>query len=559
VLRLAPALTVALFLGPVAAGLFGTLLPAFGWLPALGGTRVSLDPWRALLDAPGLPRAVLLTLGTGFAATLFSFALVVAFCAAAQGTRAFRLAQGALAPVLATPHAALAIGFAFLIAPSGWIVRWLSPWATGWDRPPDVATVGDPWGIALVLGLVLKEAPYLLLMTFAALGQVPAAPALRVARGLGYGPVAAWLKVVLPMVYPQLRLPIYAVLAFSLSVVDVALVLGPGNPPTLAALVLRWLGDRDLAMWFPAAAGAVLLLAVVLGAIGLWRGAERAVAAVGRRWIAAGGRGGDARALRVAAPAAMAVVLAASAAAMAGLGLWSVAGPWRFPEALPASLSLGTWAGQVQDIARPAWTTLLVALLATGLALLLVLACLEAEARHGLRPRPARHGDDLAAAAAAAARLPVRLAGAAGAAWPRRDARRRGLGAPAVRAALRVPVAGRSLAGDGRAAHARGGGARRRPWRVFLAVKLPLMARSLLVAAAVGIAVSAGLYLPTLFAGAGRVATLTTEAVTLAGGADRRILGAYAALQAALPLLAYALAAALPAWLHRDRRGMRPA
>jgi putative thiamine transport system permease protein len=90
-------------------------------------------------------------------------------------------------------------------------------------------------------------------------------------------------------------------------------------------------------------------------------------------------------------------------------------------------------------------------------------------------------------------------------------------------------------------------------------VKCRLLLRPLLVAAAVGFAVSAGLYLPTLFAGAGRVATLTTEAVTLAAGADRRILGAYAALQALMPLAAYAAAVALPAWLHRDRRGMRPA
>ena len=39
---------------------------------------------------------------------------------------------------------------------------------------------------------------------------------------------------------------------------------------------------------------------------------------------------------------------------------------------------------------------------------------------------------------------------------------------------------------------------------------------------------SVGQYLPTLFAGNGRVATLTTEAVTLAAGADRRVIGVYA-------------------------------
>ena len=37
-----------------------------------------------------------------------------------------------------------------------------------------------------------------------------------------------------------------------------------------------------------------------------------------------------------------------------------------------------------------------------------------------------------------------------------------------------------------------------------------------------------------------RVATLTTEAVTLSSGSDRRVTGVYASLQAGLPLAAYA-------------------
>ncbi len=36
-LRAVPFATLLLFLGPVAAGLIGTLLPAVGYLPALGG------------------------------------------------------------------------------------------------------------------------------------------------------------------------------------------------------------------------------------------------------------------------------------------------------------------------------------------------------------------------------------------------------------------------------------------------------------------------------------------------------------------------------------------
>ena len=84
----------------------------------------------------------------------------------------------------------------------------------------------------------------------------------------------------------------------------------------------------------------------------------------------------------------------------------------------------------------------------------------------------------------------------------------------------------------------------------LLRVKWPLLKASLWAGAAVGFAVSVAQYLPTLFVGAGRYATVTTEAVTLASGGQRSLTAAYAWLQALLPALAFALAA----WAGRPRR-----
>ena len=53
--------------------------------------------------------------------------------------------------------------------------------------------------------------------------------------------------------------------------------------------------------------------------------------------------------------------------------------------------------------------------------------------------------------------------------------------------------------------------------------------------AAVGFAVSVGLYLPTLFAGAGRMPTLATEAVTLQEARTDGIVGVTALLQGGPP------------------------
>ena len=120
-----------------------------------------------------------------------------------------------------------------------------------------------------------------MLMIAGALNQVPAREHLAVARALGYSRAEAWVKIVLPQIYPQIRLPVYAVIAFSLSVVDVALILGPTNPPTLAVLAVRWFTDADIGFYYQAAAAATLLLALVAVVVAAWYGMERV--AIARR------------------------------------------------------------------------------------------------------------------------------------------------------------------------------------------------------------------------------------------------------------------------------------
>jgi putative thiamine transport system permease protein len=80
---------------------------------------------------------------------------------------------------------------------------------------------------------------------------------------------------------------------------------------------------------------------------------------------------------------------------------------------------------------------------------------------------------------------------------------------------------------------------------------------SLLTAFAVGFAVSVGQYLPTLLFGSGRVPTITTEAVALASGGDRRLTASLALLQSLLPFLAFVVAIFVPLAVYRNRRGVR--
>ncbi len=575
-LRWAPRLTLAVFLLPIVAGFVGTLLPAFGWLPAIGERSIGWSAWQTLFALPGFGTSVWLTVSVGWLATVGSAICAVALVAWSYQRPIGRWVGRAVAPILAMPHSALAIGFAFLIAPSGWVTRAISPWLTGWDLPPDFATVGHPSGWPLVACLMLKEVPYLVLMIIGALNQVPAPAQLLAARSMGYSPVAAWIKVVLPQVYPQLRLPILAVLAFSLSVVDVALVLGPGNPPTLAVQAVRWFADPDLRRALPGAAAALLVALIVAASVLVWWLLERAVKRVGRIWIEAGNRSGWSAAVVTALGRTVPTLSVAALASMLAMALWSFARPWRFPNAWPPGLTLETWRRQSEALLQPALSTLAVGVAATAVALVLVVAWLENEASQS---RAGAADGSLRTTASARRVTPSSR-------W--RDpltvlylpllvpqvAFLFGLQILLVRAGIDatwtaviwahlvfvLPYLFLSLADPWRAFDKRytrtALSLGRTPAAVFWRIKLPILLRPVLIACSVAFAVSVGLYLPTLFAGGGRIATLTTEAVTLSAGADRRVIGAWALMQMLLPWGAFGLALLLPRWLFAGRRGL---
>lgn len=548
-LGLAPSCTLLLISAPVLAGLAGTAIPAFD----NGAAGIS-----RLLEWPGLPRAVALSIGTGLVSTLVALLLTVLIIAAFAGTPAFSRIRRLLAPLLAVPHAAAALGLAFLIAPSGWIARILSPEVTGWTSPPNLLILNDPLGLSLTLGLITKELPFLLLMALAALPQIDPERRLTTAATLGYGRLSAFAFTLLPDLYRQLRLPTYAVLAYAMTTVDMALILGPTLPPTLSAQITLWMGAGDLGMRDVAAAGALLQLALVLLVISLLRGIEwtarHALVAAARLGPRLPGLDTPARAI---AQMTSLLVAGTLGLGLAGLALWSFAGLWQFPDALPETLTLRTWNSAGPAVTETTLTTLAIAIAATMAALVLAIACLEAEAT--LRLTPTHRALTLLY-------LPLLIPQVAFLPGLQHLALPLGLdGTTAAVAAVHLifvlPYVFLSLSGPYRAwdnriavAAATHGAS---DARIFWRLRVPMLAGPILTAAAIGMAVSIGQYLPTLLIGGGRIETLTTEAVALSSGGNRRLIGAYAVLQMALPALCFGLALLLPLLLWRNRRLMR--
>ena len=231
---------------------------------------------------------------------------------------------------------------------------------------------------------------------------------------------------------------------------------------------------------------------------------------------------------------------------MLALAVGSVSGVWPFPKLLPETLTLGAWTS-VWASSRTIGTTLTLGLASATTALVWSLAWLETappawdERLRGIIYLPLILPSVLWVVGVHAAALRWGM-----------DARWSGLWlahslacVPYVLITLGPAYGGfdpryRFVAaslGHGRAVF-------------LLRVKWPLLRAALLSAFAVGFAVSVAQYLPTLFIGAGRFATVTTEAVTLASGAQRSLTSAYAWLQWLLPVLCFGLAA----WAGKPRR-----
>ena len=246
----------------------------------------------------------------------------------------------------------------------------------------------------------------------------------------------------------------------------------------------------------------------------------------------------------------------------AGLGLlalWSVAGYWAFPDALPRVLTLDVWMHQMPVLGRPLAITIAVGLVATLCAVVITLACLEFETRTGVRVK---------GKALMILYLPLIVPQASFVFGLQLSFLWAGLDASFAALVLAhlvfvLPYVMLSLtepwhATDpryARAAHSMGASQNLVFWRI----RAPMALAPILVAAAVGFAVSIGQYLPTLLIGAGRWPTVTTEAVALASGGDRRVIGVFAFVQMGLPFVGFLLATLVPAIAFARRRDMRAA
>lgn len=530
------------------AALLAWLGVGFVLLPLLWGViflllpATSIEVWKAVIEDPQIPKAFALTLFSALGSTLIALFIASWAMIRFYPSQRWTSLQIQTPFFLAFPHAAFAIGVTFLFAPSGWLARLLSTPFT-WDAPPQWVTIQDPWGISLMLVLALKESWFLLWVMFA----LPVLPQLQNqiinAQSMGYSQQQIGWQILFPQVLPKLSWALLAVFSYSVSVVDMAIILGPSTPPPLAVLGWQWFADFDPLQHDKASVVSLILLMLLLAGFLLGWLLLNIVQRLTRS--PSGVRKMD-RAIFKGLPSTISLNKTITVFAILMLILWSFAGSWFFPESFPHSLNLSSW--QKSDF-TPLWLTLWLALSSVFLALPIALLWLEWGPKHqGWLYFPLI----LPPLTLAAAQYEVLL---------RLQFDNSFIGVVWSHLAWVLPYMVLVLAGSYRTfddryvlrAHTLGYS----QWNACLRIKWPMLIRPILAACAVGFAVSVSQYLPTLFAGGGRFETVTTEAVALSAGGNRRILAIQALLQALLPLLGFMAAIMAGLLLVRNRKGMQ--
>ena len=528
---------------PLIVGLAGMILPAFGYLPPLGLTEFSTLSFAQFWAQPATGRAMVLSVQIGFLSCLFSViaVFVILACGSQAGTGSvlLRWHRRIMGPLIAIPHSTIAIAILFLLAPSGWIMRLISPELTGLTRPPAFGFVPDQTGFLLIGGLMMKEIPFLLFISLGIAARLDLHRLTMLGRSLGYRPVAIWFYLIWPPIYQQMRLPILAVLAYSLSVVDMTLILGPSLPPTLSVLILQGFVDPDLTATVTASAGAVLQCVMILVAFALWQLVAKSAQLVRYLSLSHGFR---LRYLGGAAASLFLMISFAFSALLVGLvaiGLWAFANRWSFQSKWPDIFGLRHWQSEAA-FGSLFWDSFTIALLASLISLIIAALWLERFSRHHAM---AHTISLLLFVPLFVPQISLLYGLQVGLSWARLDGTIWTviwahclyilpyswlILAPAYEAFdQRYVMLGKSF----------GFGA----FRQFYRIRLPLLSYSFASAFVIGVAVSIALYLPTLFTGAGRIETITTEAVTLASSGARGPAAQAALLQMTLPLMIFCL------------------
>ena len=263
-LMLAPALAV--IGGLFAGGLALATTQSLGYFAPTGESALTFRHYASLDADHEIYASLWLTLKLAAAATVISAvagsALAFGLRNVARRSRAINLL---LQIPLSVPHLAMAGALITVIAPSGLLAR--GAYALGLiQQPADFPTlINDRYGAGIVLAYVLKEAPFIALMTLALLARLGDEYE-QAARVLGASAWQRFRHVTAPLVAPAVVSSSLMVFAFIFGAFELPFILGRPFPAMLSVIAQQRYLDVNLAVR-PGAIALAVVSALITAAL----------------------------------------------------------------------------------------------------------------------------------------------------------------------------------------------------------------------------------------------------------------------------------------------------
>jgi putative thiamine transport system permease protein len=505
-----------------------SLLPILGIIVGLWPpeqiTFADIEPFLAY---QGLSSSVFMTLFSAIFSTLIS--LYIAFMVYSQYHLSKRLQsfEKYLSPLLSLPHLAIALGLVFLFS----------------DGSLFFADSGLPRkGLStLIFAIVIKEVPFFLLI-FSAIGrQLPIKYWLLQGNALGYQDYRGWWFLVFPALLKQSRLALLAATAYTLSVVDVSMLVGPNIPELFAVSVYRWqtsfaAGDQALAFW----ANALLLILLAVSVFILY--VHEKLAHAGCKALAIQGSRFRIGIINPVFKAWLPMLGLLTGMMVVVFALWSFGFNFHSDNFTLMQLTTQLWQDEWLFFALPLQNSLVIGLFAGLLGVAFALLALELQRQKGQY-----WPDYYWLLAIILPQLSMVLGWQIMHIWAQGGYHSGWIvlsHLPFTFAYAYLVLKGPFQNIEPRyelLAASFGYSA----WQSWWQVRFRLLLPAVFTAFAIAFSVSIAQYIPTLMLGAGRVTTITTEAVAIGTGSQQNLIALYVLLQSILPFMAFFLAALL--------------
>ena len=517
---------------PIIIGFAGTVLQSLGYF-FIEENQYTFNFFQNLINLPGLNKSIILTMFVGFLSTFLSLIISQIILLKLFSSQYYLFLKKITIPLVAFPHITMAVGVTFLFSSSGFFSRINSYFFTSLERPPNSTLFPDEYGFFLILGLILKETPFFLLMSINILSQFKSKLVYDLGKTLNHISLGSWIYFIFPHLYKKLKISIIIVLIFSASVVDMSFFLAPSTPSTLSIRILELYQKTDLNNISLASCMSLLQFLVIILLIFFWQLFEIFVKKIKIFFL-------------IIFPRTKSLIenfffiissflMSTSILCIFLSILWAFSKTWSFPYLLPNVFTFDNFLNFANNFYISFWNTVYISAIASFLSCSIVIVWLEVTYLINLRNKYIETVFFIPL-------LIPELSFLLGISYVLIKNNLNGniFSLVYVEVLYIIPYSFLILAPAFRNIKQNyidlGKTFQKSNLNIFLFVKLPLLSKAIFLSIAVGMLISIGLYTPIYFIGEGEISTLSIEMINLSFSGNRKDLGVFTIIQMILPM-----------------------